>query len=301
MHAVDRSGLYRALALLLCTGAGLLSLAGCAGVVDLGAMLCALLMLGAAAGLQAQAKPAPSVEWQAQDHELLERLALQQACVPQSYPACVDGQVVTQKACCPVGVVCNYGQIGVKLCRDGSCVTGIEDCPDPACIPQTYRTCEDGKVVTHQACCPIGVACNYGQLGLKLCPDGTCVTRFEECAPEHECIPQSYRVCEDGVVVTKQACCPVGVACNYGQIGVKICADGYCVSGLEECPPGPGDECQPQSYRACENGVVVTKQACCPPGVVCNFGQVGVKLCPDGSCVSGNQRCLNLTLQSVAP
>ena len=57
--------------------------------------------------------------------------------------------------------------------------------------------------------------------------DGTDSTDGEE-----ECDGNWEQYCNEGVV--DKACCPAGMACNFGMT-MKICKDGSCVNMPDEC------------------------------------------------------------------
>jgi hypothetical protein len=85
-----------------------------------------------------------------------------------------------------------------------------------------------------QACCPEGMACNFG-MTMTICEDGSCVNMPDTCEDEkEECDGTWEQMCnEDGQV--EKVCCPAGVACNYGM-GMVICKDGSCVVQPDTCP-----------------------------------------------------------------
>ena len=115
-----------------------------------------------------------------------------------------------------------------------------EDVPDKDVSGEDVEECdgtwqsmcnEDG--VVDQACCPDGMACNYG-MTMVICEDGSCVNMPDTCKEEkEECDGTWEDMCnEDGEIV--QACCPEGVACNFGMTMV-ICKDGSCVNMPDTC------------------------------------------------------------------
>jgi hypothetical protein len=135
------------------------------------------------------------------------------------YQVCVDGELTTERLCCPSGTECNYGQWAPTICRDGSCVEhgycpgeapdggaggagpdagrdGGESCSGLECDCDGYvaQSCESGELV--DVCCPMGVACNYG-LGLRICPDGSCTYSAYGCEPMCEADAGSES-CGDG-------------------------------------------------------------------------------------------------------
>jgi len=105
-----------------------------------------------------------------------------------------DGQVIFDcsgnQVCCPTGVACNY------WCSDAStdattsdaydAVETIEaevledarDEADATCDGTWESACREGRVV--QLCCPVGLACNYGQTMID-CGDGACVDMPATC------------------------------------------------------------------------------------------------------------------------
>ena len=220
-----------------------------------------------------------------------------------------DGELV--KVCCPNGMACNYG-MGLTICDDGSCVDYPDTCPEDEDVtePDVWdkdasdedggdkdawdkdvpekdvpdkdvpdkdvsetdvpdkdvpekdvpdkdvpekdvpdKDISDGDVEecdgtwesmcnefgeVDQACCPEGVACNYG-MTMVICEDGSCVNMPDTCEDkEPECDGTWEQMCnEDGQV--EKVCCPAGVACNYGM-GMVICKDGSCVVQPDTCP-----------------------------------------------------------------
>jgi hypothetical protein len=120
--------------------------------------------------------------------------------VCRNYQACVGGRLTTVNLCCPVGTECNYGQVGVKTCASGMCVNGLEACPEErdagadAALPNPEDGCEGSTA-------PQCVANCDGYVG---------------------------SVCDEGKLV--EACCPMGVACNF-SLGLMICSDGSCAYG----------------------------------------------------------------------
>ncbi len=165
-----------------------------------------------------------------------------------------DGQV--EKVCCPAGVACNYG-MGMSICEDGSCVNMPDTCDDEADVMEpdvvdsdvpekdvagpdveecdgTWESMcnEFGEV--DQACCPAGMACNYG-MTMVICEDGSCVNMPDTCEEkEPACDGTWEQTCNEKGQV-EEVCCPAGVACNYGM-GMVICEDGSCVVEPDTCP-----------------------------------------------------------------
>lgn len=144
-----------------------------------------------------------------------------------------------------------------------ACAPGCKP-TDPTTLCASFDVCgEDGRTVEQEwLCCPAG-ACNYG---IRICDDGTCTNQFYGKCPEpagkggsggtggasgtssgscagssdpqcvSSCSGYVARDCQNGMTV--EACCPAGVACNFG-LGVKFCDDGTCGPG--ECGDGDAD------------------------------------------------------------
>ncbi len=134
----------------------------------------------------------------------------------------------------------------------------LADVADTGCDGNWESACRDGRLV--QLCCPANMACNYAR-DLVACGEDTCVYRPAECPDadtgdviddvevidDAETVTPSEVVddadagcdgtwesaCSEGQIV--QLCCPVGLACNYGQLMVD-CGDGTCVNMPETCP-----------------------------------------------------------------
>jgi hypothetical protein len=88
---------------------------------------------------------------------------------------------------------------------------------------------EDGEV--DQACCPAGMACNFG-MTMSICEDGSCVNMPDTCE-EEECDGTWGEICNESGQLEK-ACCPEGMVCNFGMTTV-ICEDGSCVNMPDIC------------------------------------------------------------------
>lgn len=212
--------------------------------------------------------------------------------------ACEDGVLVD--ACCPRGVICNFG-LGLEICDDGSCVYYPDECPDQVPTPTPTATpsvcagdCDHGGSVTVVELIR-GVSIALGDSAVAACDaidadSDRRVTIAEVmqavanalagCAPQ-PCSGYWGEACVNGVVT--DVCCPQGAICNFGLTTV-ICADGSCVNFPDTC----ADTCDGNWETACRNGIPV--RACCPAGVICNYSR-GLEMCDDGSCVYHPDTC----------
>lgn len=212
--------------------------------------------------------------------------------------ACEDGVLVD--ACCPQGVICNFG-LGLEICDDGSCVYEPDECPGQVPTPTPTATpsvcagdCDHGGSVTVVELMR-GVSMALGDSAVAACDaidaDSDRRVTISElvhavanalagCAPQ-TCSGYWGEECVNGIVT--EVCCPQGAICNFGLTTV-ICDDGSCVNEPDTC----ADTCDGNWETACQNGMPVL--ACCPAGVVCNYSR-GLEMCDDGSCVYHPDTC----------
>ena len=211
--------------------------------------------------------------------------------------ACENGVLVD--ACCPQGVICNFG-FGLEICDDGSCVYLPEECPDQVPTPTPTPTpsvcagdCDHGGSVTVAELIR-GVSIAMGDSAVAACDaldadsDGrvaisevvqAVANALAGCPPQ--CSGYWAEECLNGIVA--DVCCPQGAICNFGRT-IVICDDGSCVDFPNTCE----DTCDGRWETACRNGVPVP--ACCPEGVFCNYSR-GLEICDDGSCVYFPETC----------
>lgn len=169
------------------------------------------------------------------------------------------------------------------------------------CDGTVETACDNGVLV--DACCPQGVACNFG-LGLEICDDGSCVYFPDQCpgqvpTPTPTPAPSACAGdCDHGGSVTIGELIR-GVSIAMGNSAVAACnavdadSDGRVTisevvqavgNALTGCPP----QCSGYWDHECVNGVVT--DVCCPQGAICNFGLTLV-ICDDGSCVDFPDTC----------
>jgi len=197
----------------------------------------------------------------------------------------------------PAGLLLLAGLVLSTLGFSGTSHAGRE----VECNGTVETACENGVLV--DACCPQGVACNFG-LGLEICDDGSCVYVPEECSDQ---VPTPTPTptpsvcagdCDHGGSVTvvelirgvsiamgdsAVAACDAMDADSNGRVTISEVVQAVA-NALAGCPP----QCSGYWAEECLNGIV--SDVCCPQGAICNFGRTTV-ICDDGSCVNFPDTC----------
>lgn len=170
------------------------------------------------------------------------------------------------------------GKVASPVCR-----ASADGCPSLSVCPVGYVQCEDGVSCAFKAeecVAPVVKAgCEY------TCPNGACVSRFEDCPTPTTCSNAGESVCPNGrcINTANGETCEAPNQCSDGKI---LCPNAVtCASSAADCPTAVS--C-PVGWVKCEHGKCAPTVSSCSAPQVCEFSKVQ---CPDGSCQESYFMC----------
>ncbi|KAJ6246169.1 hypothetical protein M0813_19538 [Anaeramoeba flamelloides] len=218
---------------------------------------------------------------------------------------CVDAN--TGK--CPVLKDCSAD--GLIRCRDGSCATEYEDCPNFPVCPDGLVKCVTDHCVKSISDCPKFEECSESEVR---CPTGVCAPSLDGC-PKRIFCPQGMITCPDKTCRYFKEDCPIIPECPDNRImcpGSKLCVllpeqcgneivcpdsasikceDGTCTSDRSKCEKKT--QCPQTRPIRCPEGTCVDQIINCPIPVKCPEGKIK---CNDARCVDTSDECPNETV-----
>jgi hypothetical protein len=209
-------------------------------------------------------------------------------CAVSGYVRCPDGTCHNNPILCSTGTTCLKGE---KLCSNGQCKKGSEQCPPTkSCLQDKSVLCPDGSCTSTTAQCPTDVTCSI--FSPIKCSNGACVELLASCPDSKACPISSPHRCFDGTCANQLADCPTKKSCPM-HTPVR-CFDGSCAPGASMCAVSKQLVCKVGTVR-CPGGECAGSFSECPTHVICNSDNVR---CHDGSC---RQDCTSLQVQRCEP
>ncbi|KAJ3442849.1 hypothetical protein M0812_12601 [Anaeramoeba flamelloides] len=274
------------------------------------------------------------------------------SCEENEYP-CENGGCALSKEDCPDRQVCppgkelsdfqidcvnenngkcpilrNCSADGLFRCRDLSCASEYENCPNFSVCPDDLIKCVTDHCVESINDCPVFEACEDEEVrcpsgvcapsiegcpqrvfcphGMVKCPDKTCRYFKEECPTISEC-PDDTIMCPGSktCVLLPEQC---GNEIVYPEYSPIRCEDGTCTSNRFKCEKK--QHCPCTRPIRCPEGTCVADILLCPIPIKCPEGQIKCNdsseecpkeqamkcgknkiRCPEGSCAINQEAC----------
>jgi len=261
-------------------------------------------------------------------------------CSPKTPVRCPDSQCYESaseckqfEGCPPPFVKCPSGECSISIdqckplecptqvpykCNSGKCVQSSQFCDvaSNGCPYNKPVQCEDGSCTTEETMCKsLSIDACSTEKGFKVCPNGSCMSKGEECpniygcrgnlkmcasgeciSPNKECnvaiCPDGLVKCADGICALSNAYCKDISELDYNlcasEGGNNVpCADGTCVSSSDQC--APLFDCPANKVR-CNDGTC-NQASFCPMANTCPES-IPVR-CENGACALNAEFCIN--------
>lgn len=207
---------------------------------------------------------------------------------------CPDGRVTASASLCGTQRTCPVGYI---KCWNSVCAKSLKEChyhylgdtdytfePETNCVMDSSNKeffCNGECKLENSADCYAQLVCPGNE---RMCSDGSCRAKFEDCPTETTCPIEKPVKCFDGTCTTSIESCPEMVDCpKY----TRRCPNGQCVS--IESPCGTDITCLESAPVRCYDNTCRKTFDECPPLPSCPSDRP--HLCGDGSCQPSIDHC----------